>query len=121
MCALVTGVQTCALPIWHREFAMASGEMSEAEFIAFLASVFEQLAAFSIDGAIHYQCMDWSHSHEMLTAGRAAYARLMNICVWAKTHAGMGSRSEEHTSDLQSLKRISYAVFCMKKKNIIYH
>src|SRR3546814_19038086 len=27
----------------------------------------------------------------MLTAGRAAYARLMNICVWAKTNAGMGS------------------------------
>src|SRR3546814_3772586 len=65
--------------------------MSEAEFVALLASVFEQLAAFAIDGVIHYQCMDWAHSHEMLTAGRAAYARLMNICVWAKTNAGMGS------------------------------
>src|SRR3546814_10432425 len=29
-----------------------------------------------------------------------------------------GWRSEEHTSELQSLMRISYAVFCMKKKNI---
>src|SRR3546814_1490780 len=29
------------------------------------------------------------------------------------------SRSEEHTSELQSLMRISYAVFCLKKKNII--
>src|SRR3546814_2584643 len=29
-----------------------------------------------------------------------------------------GSRSEEHTSELQSLMRISYAVFCLKKKNI---
>src|SRR3546814_7735036 len=29
-------------------------------------------------------------------------------------------RSEEHTSELQSLMRISYAVFCLKKKNIIY-
>src|SRR3546814_5330612 len=28
-----------------------------------------------------------------------------------------GSRSEEHTSELQSLMRISYAVFCLKKKN----
>src|SRR3546814_8702005 len=30
--------------------------------------------------------------------------------------AGLGDRSEEHTSELQSLMRISYAVFCMKKK-----
>src|SRR3546814_2602197 len=30
---------------------------------------------------------------------------------------GSGSRSEEHTSELQSLMRISYAVFCLKKKN----
>src|SRR3546814_3411325 len=30
-------------------------------------------------------------------------------------------RSEEHTSELQSLMRISYAVFCLKKKNILYH
>src|SRR3546814_1095800 len=29
------------------------------------------------------------------------------------------ARSEEHTSELQSLMRISYAVFCLKKKNII--
>src|SRR3546814_10377855 len=31
--------------------------------------------------------------------------------------AGQGPRSEEHTSELQSLMRISYAVFCLKKKN----
>src|SRR3546814_6643010 len=30
---------------------------------------------------------------------------------------GAGTRSEEHTSELQSLMRISYAVFCLKKKN----
>src|SRR3546814_8271145 len=37
--------------------------------------------------------------------------------------AAIGSRSEEHTSELQSLMRISYAVFCVKKKNttITYH
>src|SRR3546814_5301840 len=29
---------------------------------------------------------------------------------------GLGNRSEEHTSELQSLMRISYAVFCLKKK-----
>src|SRR3546814_1587818 len=31
------------------------------------------------------------------------------------------TRSEEHTSELQSLMRISYAVFCLKKKIIIFH
>src|SRR3546814_10454251 len=34
-------------------------------------------------------------------------------------HAPEFSRSEEHTSELQSLMRISYAVFCLKKKNTI--
>src|SRR3546814_3552137 len=32
-------------------------------------------------------------------------------------HQTMSGRSEEHTSELQSLMRISYAVFCLKKKN----
>src|SRR3546814_4121316 len=32
-------------------------------------------------------------------------------------HGAIGHRSEEHTSELQSLMRISYAVFCLKKKN----
>src|SRR3546814_9503013 len=35
----------------------------------------------------------------------------------ACSSGGCASRSEEHTSDLQSLLRISYAVFCLKKKN----
>src|SRR3546814_2937221 len=34
---------------------------------------------------------------------------------------GIWERSEEHTSELQSLMRISYAVFCLKKKNIKQH
>src|SRR3546814_1889717 len=34
-----------------------------------------------------------------------------------RPHHSGGSRSEEHTSELQSLMRISYAVFCLKKKN----
>src|SRR3546814_1823992 len=35
----------------------------------------------------------------------------------AERHGGYGNRSEEHTSELQSLMRISYAVFCLKKTN----
>jgi len=77
--------------IQHREFAMASGEMSEAEFTAFLRTVFERLIESSTDGAIHFVCMDWRHMSEVLAAARGNYAELKNLCVWAKTNGGMGS------------------------------
>jgi DNA modification methylase len=77
--------------IQHREFAMASGEMSHAEFTAFLQSVFGHLATYSVEGAIHFQCMDWRHCPEIMAAGAAAYSELKNICVWAKNNGGMGS------------------------------
>lgn len=77
--------------IQHREFAMASGEMSEAEFVAFLQSVFVHLPEHSVNGAIHFQCIDWRHVGAMLEAGKGIYSELKNICVWSKTNAGMGS------------------------------
>src|SRR3546814_2605484 len=40
-----------------------------------------------------------------------------NTCCCVACCAHWGARSEEHTSELQSLMRISYAVFCLKKKN----
>ncbi len=75
----------------HAAFAMASGEMSEAEFIAFLQTVLDHLAAHSSDGAIHFVCMDWRHLFELLTAGRWVFTDLKNLCVWNKTNGGMGS------------------------------
>src|SRR3546814_1664171 len=45
-------------------------------------------------------------------------ARLTDLLCDAPVHSSAGAcRSEEHTSELQSLMRISYAVFCLKKKN----
>ncbi len=75
----------------HAEFAMASGEMSERQFAAFLETVFGHLAAYSVDGSIHYVCMDWRHMSELMTAARGVYAELKNLCVWNKTNGGMGS------------------------------
>ena len=75
----------------HREFAMASGEMSEEAFTAFLLTVFSQLSAVSRGGAIHYICMDWRHMGEVIDAGKNGYSELKNVCVWAKTNGGMGS------------------------------
>jgi len=75
----------------HREFAMASGEMSEAEFVGFLERALAHHVAHSVDGAIHFVCMDWRHLGELLAAGRSRYSELKNLCVWEKTNAGMGS------------------------------
>ena len=77
--------------IKHREFAMASGEMSEAEFTCFLRRAFTNLAAHSVDGAIHFICMDWRHMGEMLEAGAEIYSELKNLIVWAKDNGGMGA------------------------------
>jgi len=70
---------------------MASGEMTEDDFTVFLRTAFEQLAASSTDGAIHFVCMDWRHMAEMLGAGRSVYSELKNLVVWNKTNGGMGS------------------------------
>jgi DNA modification methylase len=75
----------------HREFAMASGEMTREEFVRFLADAFDLARAYASPGAIIYACMDWRHMAEMLAAGDAAKFELLNLCVWVKTNAGMGS------------------------------
>ena len=75
----------------HAEFAMAAGEMSPAQFTEFLRVAFENAAAVSVDGAIHYQCMDWRHVVEMMDAGIAVYSKLLNMCVWVKDNGGMGT------------------------------
>ncbi len=75
----------------HREFVMASGELSQQDFITFLERSFSNMAAHSRDGSVHYVFMDWRHVGEIISAGRKVYRQLMNICVWCKTNAGMGS------------------------------
>jgi DNA modification methylase len=75
----------------HREFAMASGEMSREQFARFLAGALDLGRTYASPGAIIYACMDWRHMAEMLAAGDAAKFELLNLCVWVKTNGGMGS------------------------------
>ena len=75
----------------HREFKMASGEMTAAEFEHFLGTVFGNLASASIDGALHFICMDWRHLGEVTKAASGVYSELKNLCVWNKNNGGMGS------------------------------
>jgi DNA modification methylase len=77
--------------IRHREFAMASGEMSAEAFTGFLITVFQRLVAHTTNGSIHEIFMDWRHLTEMMAAGNKVYTELKNLCVWVKTNAGMGS------------------------------
>lgn len=75
----------------HREFAMASGEMSQGEFVQFLRQSFENLARFAKVGSIHFICMDWRHIGEVTAAAEGIYAELKNLIVWAKERGGMGT------------------------------
>jgi DNA modification methylase len=76
--------------IQHREFAMASGEMTDGEFRGFLRSSASMLAANSKPGSMHFICMDWRHALPLLDMGTEFY-ELKNICVWVKDNGGMGS------------------------------
>ena len=77
--------------ITHREFAMAAGEMSPEAFTAFLQQALAPLVAHSVEGSIHYVCMDWRHLPEILAAGEAVFTALKNLVVWVKDNGGMGT------------------------------
>jgi DNA modification methylase len=77
--------------VHHREFAMASGELTEVEFVAFLARTLGHLVRYSRNRSVHFICMDWRHIGEISIAGKQLYDELLNVCVWVKDNAGMGS------------------------------
>lgn len=75
----------------HKDFKKAAGELKEKQFTEFLKDVFKNLVSVSIDGSIHYVCMDWRHLNEILEAGNSCFTELKNLCVWSKDQAGQGS------------------------------
>ncbi|MBX3482412.1 DNA methyltransferase [Phenylobacterium sp.] len=77
--------------IARRPFVMASGEMSAAEFEVFLREVLTCAAAVSLDGAIHFVCMDWRSIAPLIHVGDGVYAELKNLIAWVKANAGMGA------------------------------
>jgi len=87
----ITGFVSGKGRVRHREFPMASGEMTPARFTRFLTTVLQLLAGHSIAGSLHFLCMDWRHQLELLTAADRVYSELKNLCVWVKDNAGMGS------------------------------
>jgi DNA modification methylase len=75
----------------HREFVVASGELSEDAFSSFLHETFAATASICAENALVYSFMDWRHVDVAIAAGRAAIGPLLNLAVWVKTNAGMGS------------------------------
>src|SRR3546814_4692325 len=99
-CALVTGVQTCALPILSISAAPVRHQ-----------------------GIATPRRTAMSHAPTLVPATELARRNRMRFpnendaYRRARQTLLAEERSEEHTSELQSLMRISYAVFCLKKKN----
>ena len=96
----------------HREFARASGEMSEDEFVSFLTNVYQLMIQYTIAGSIHYICMDWEHAQEMLKALNNTYGKdvkrrkdwFKNRCTWVKDNGGMGTMYRSKSEDIYVVK-----------------
>src|SRR3546814_3727476 len=123
-CALVTGVQTCALPISVREYPRASVQtIGLAVAMKLTTNAPDALAeahrpwaaVIGVKRMIRTMIDGGFQAHAGVGADAAAVAGRDQ----RNLGAGAASRSEEHTSELQSLMRISYAVFCLKQKKEI--
>src|SRR3546814_2919326 len=113
-CALVTGVQTCALPI----SAKNSRKSLRIPEVVFIRKRLSDLARIETDGVPDAVAVEAPAQQEI---GRLAPDREqieLRTEASACQLASAALRSEEHTSELQSLMRISYAVFCLKNKNM---
>jgi DNA modification methylase len=110
----------------HKDFIEAFGEMSPDEFTAFLSSSLGQAANKSMEGSIHYVCMDWRHLNEMLAAGRNVFSELKNVVVWNKTNAGQGSfyRSQHEfifvfkSGDAANLNNVELGKYGRNRSNV---
>jgi hypothetical protein len=77
--------------IHHNEVKNASGEMRAGEFTAFLNTAFSHTHASSNDGAVHFYFLDWHHSMEIQNAAQPLFGSPIQLCVWVKDNAGMGT------------------------------
>ena len=77
----------------HKDFAMGAGEMTDEEFVQFLALIMTTSVTNSVPGAIHYIFMDFRHSWHMTEAARRVYGNPQpkQICVWEKDLFANGS------------------------------
>ena len=75
----------------HDEFVMASGELAQCEWKAFLETTMERLAANVRQGSILFVFMDWRSSHLLVQAGLDKALSFYNLVIWNKQSGGMGA------------------------------
>lgn len=75
----------------HREFVMASGEMTDAQFLEFNRNWIGALVPFLVDGGFFGTFIDWRGLPIVHAAATGHGMIPVNLVVWAKTNAGMGS------------------------------
>lgn len=78
-------------PNGPREFAQASGELAPDEFREFLASALSRIKARCAPGAIIQGYMDWRSIHQLIHAAESNDLEYLNLAVWKKHTAGLGS------------------------------
>src|SRR3546814_7083257 len=127
-CALVTGVQTCALPIFDVLVVDELSKLKNTQTVRFKAlklvlNTFGRRWGLTGSPAAN-GLLDLFGQTYVLDMGNALgqYITHYRMEYFVPSRDGYNwdlaeGRSEEHTSELQSLMRISYAVFCLKKKN----
>lgn len=78
--------------VFHKDFAMGAGEMSDNEFVAFLSSIMQQSIDCTVEGAIYYIFMDFRHVWHITEAARHTFKSVIpkQICVWYKSNIGNG-------------------------------
>src|SRR3546814_8619850 len=117
-CALVTGVQTCALPSCRYRLSWATARDDGKPDASITVAVRCEGSGELTDP---YAIGNAAPSNRIATTFSVpARGCPVQTVVVQKAASRLGEtqtgRSEEHTSELQSLMRISYAVFCLKKK-----
>jgi hypothetical protein len=75
----------------HKNCPTASGEMADSEFATFLVQTCSLLATHSTQGALHYLCLEWRRTGQLLTAAKQVYSELKDLCVWVKDGDPTGS------------------------------
>lgn len=75
----------------HREFPMASGEMTQSQFQDFLSGFIAAMLPHTDQAAVSFLCMDFRHISELTTAISQNGCEMINLCVWVKSNGGMGS------------------------------
>lgn len=74
----------------HSDFRMASGEMDDVQWQAFLDNVLALLSETLVEGGVIFAFMDWRSIDRLYGAGRAAGLTLVNLVVWYKEAGAMG-------------------------------